>query len=179
VKQGIAMLALGLLALIVQGALATIAPPPFTPDLALLVVLCIGLRWRGLTAGLCLAAALGFCADLLSGSLMGQHALLRLLAFSSAFFAGRQLNLKGSLPLVVFAFVVTVVYGLALLTVSTFFIGAGELAVRWVADLILHAGVNAIVAPWVYTAVGRVSGWIGEGEVSGRSLHIDPHGRPA
>jgi rod shape-determining protein MreD len=178
VKLGISLMALGLLALIMQGAIATFLPPPWSPDLGLLVVLCIGLRWRGLAAGLCLATALGFCADLLSGSLMGQHALLRLLAFSAAFFAGRQLNLKGSLPMVVFAFVVTIGYGFALLAVSTFFVGTGELGVRWLVDLLLHGLVNGIVAPWISAFVNRVASWVGEGESSTRSLHIDPHGRP-
>ena len=84
-RQLLAMGALGVLALVIQSALATFVPPPYCPDLGLLVVIAIGLRWRGLTVGLLLAALLGFAADIMSGTLMGQHALLRMVAFASAF----------------------------------------------------------------------------------------------
>jgi rod shape-determining protein MreD len=179
VKQGLALLVAGLLALVFQGALATVVPPPWCPDLGLLVVLCIGLRWRDLAAGLCLAALLGFGADLVSGSLMGQHALLRVLAFVSAFFAGRQLNLKGSLPLVIFSAAVTVGYGVALVAVSTFFVGHASFALGGVTDLVVHGIVNGLVAPFVYALVTRVSVWSGEDDAKSRTLHFDAHGRAA
>ncbi|MBW2229265.1 MAG: rod shape-determining protein MreD [Deltaproteobacteria bacterium] len=178
-KSGIALLVTGILALVLQGALATFVSPPWCPDLGVLVVICIGLRWRGLAAGLCLAALLGFAADLLSGSLMGQHALLRVVAFASAFFAGRQLNLKGSLPLVIFSAAVTVGYGIALVAVSTFFVGRTPLTLGGVADLLLHGGINGLVAPFVYSVITRVSIWAGEDDANSRTLHFDPQGRIA
>ena len=57
-KQAAALGAIGLLALIIQGALARVLAPPLCPDLGFLVVLGIGSCWRGLTSGLVLAAAL-------------------------------------------------------------------------------------------------------------------------
>jgi len=174
-----AMIGLALLALVIQGALAMIVPPPWCPDLALIVVIAIGLCWRGLALGLCLAAALGFAADLVSGSLMGQHALLRLIVFASAFFAGRQLNLRGSFPLCVFTFSVSVIYGFALYAVSLFFIGRLELGWSWVGGLLLHSFVNALVAPALYAGVTRLSGWASEEEGSTRTFHIDPRRGPA
>jgi rod shape-determining protein MreD len=171
------LLLAGLLALVIQGALATIVSPPWCPDLALLVVLCIGLRWRGLAAGLWLAALLGFAADLLSGSLMGQHALLRVLAFVSAFFASRQLNLKGSLPLVIFSAAVTVGYGIALVAVSTFFVGRAPVSLGGLTDLLVHGSVNGLAVPFVYSFVTRVSIWAGEDDTNSRTLHFDSHSR--
>ena len=83
-------------------------------------MICIGLRWQGLAPGLALAYLLGSSADVLSGSLMGLHALLSMLTFLSAVFAGRQLNLKGLFPLMAFAASVSLFYGLALYAVSIF-----------------------------------------------------------
>lgn len=171
------LFATGVLALVLQGALATVVSPPWCPDLGLLVVLSIGLRWRGLAVGLALAAALGFAADLLSGSLVGQHALLRLIAFSSAFLAGRQLNLKGSLPLVVFAMSVSFVYGVAVYAVSTFFVGAGAPSFAWLFDGVWHALVNGVAAPGVFSIVSRLASWAGGDDALSRTLHIDAHRR--
>ncbi len=173
IKLTLALFAAGLLALVVQGALATMLPPPWCPDLGLLVVLSIGLRWRGLALGLALAAALGFAADWLSGSLVGQHALLRLIAFTSAFLAGRQLNLKGSLPLVVFVSSVSFVYGLAVYAVLGFFVGDGVPGFSWLLDGVWHALVNGAVAPWVFAVVTRVALWAGGDGAPSRTLHID------
>jgi len=172
-RQGLALAVLGVLTLVLQGALATIVPPPWCPDLALLVVISIGLRWRGLAFGLCLAAGLGFAADLLSGSLMGQHALLRLFVFIAAFFAGRQLNLKGSLPLALFATGVTVAYGLLLLGLSDFFVGGQGLTWGFVGALLQHGVVNGLCAPPVLSVVGRLVAWLGDDETGSRTLHLD------
>ena len=169
---------IGILALVVQGALATLIRPPYCPDLALLAVITIGLRWRGLALGLCLAALLGFSADLLSGSLMGQHALLRLFAFASAFLAGRQLNLKGSLPFAVFAGSLSLAYSLAICAVSAFFIGGSALTWVDVGALLQHAVVNGIAAPWMLSLVTRVLSWAGEDDAAARTLHIDAQRRP-
>jgi cell shape-determining protein MreD len=117
VKVFFSLFLAGLLTLLLQGALAMIIPPPWCPDLLLLAVISIGLRWWGLARGLVLAYLLGFAADILSGSLVGSHALLGMLAFMSAVLAGRQLNLKGTLSLAVFGWAVSFFYGLALYAV--------------------------------------------------------------
>lgn len=174
-----ALFATGVLALVLQGALATLLPPPWCPDLGLLVVLSIGLRWRPLGSGLVLAALLGFAADLLSGSLLGQHAILRVVAFASAYLAGRQLNLKGSLPLVVFAVSVSFVYGFAVHAVSSFFVGAGAPGFGWLLDGLQHAGVNGLLSTSVFGIVSRVSAWAGHRDAPGRTLPIDARRRTA
>ena len=121
-----------------------------------------------------LAGFLGFATDVMSGSLLGQHALLRLLAFASAALASRQLNLRGPLPLAVFAAGVTVAYGVGVLLLTRFFAAPAPADVSWAIDLVQHAGVNAIFAPWISNAVERLSALSGEDEAGRRPLRLDP-----
>jgi len=178
-RSAFIILALGTGALIVQGALGTLLPPPWCPDLALLVVVGIGLRWISFTAGLGLAALLGLAADLLSGALMGQHTLLRLFAFSSASLASRQLNLRGSLPLFLFVVLLSLAYGFALFLVSSFFAGGAPLDLSWAIDLSIHAVVNAICAPAALSGLTRACDWAGAEGLTSGSLEIDARRRPA
>jgi cell shape-determining protein MreD len=166
------MLAAGLVALGIQGGLATFLPRELCPDLGLLVVLALGLQIRSWTTGIALATVLGYAADLLSGSLFGAHALLRLLTFCSATLARRQLNLRGSVPLGVFAAGVTMLYAIGLFALTGFFASAGE--VRWgsLRVLIPQALINAIAIPFVY----KILAWIWErleGEPVRRGLELD------
>ncbi len=177
-RWGIALVLFGLVALMAQGAVATFLPPPFCPDLALLVVLVLGLRWEGVASGLLMAALLGYATDMLSGSLLGQHALLRLFVFAGARLASSQLNLRGALPLSIFAAGVSLAYGGALLGLTGFFAAPAVPSWSWFADLVEHALVNAIVAPAVYSAVEWIALWSGEDEAGRRPLRLEPR-RPA
>jgi len=76
VKRTSLILLIGIAAPVFQGVLNTFVPARFAPDLGFLVVIALGLHWRSTAGGLVLAATLGFAADLLSGSLLGQQALL-------------------------------------------------------------------------------------------------------
>ena len=176
-RRALALVALGLLAVFVQGALATHLRPPWSPDLGLLVVVAFGLHWRGFAGGLCASAALGYVSDVLSGSLFGQHALLRLLAFAGARLASRQLNLRGPLPLAIFAAALTAVYALALLALTSFFTGAADWGLGGVVDTLRHALINALGAPVVAAAVERVATWTGEDEAARRPLRLEPRSR--
>ena len=171
-KQAAVLGVVGLLALIVQGALARALPPPWCPDLGFLVVVGIGSCWRGLTSGLVLAALLGWAADLYSGSLLGQTALLRLIAFCGALLASRQLNLKGPGPLMLFTAGLTVFCGLVSQLLSAAFVGASGLGVSGLVSLTIHAFVNGVVAPPVVAIVQRAWAWASD-EAGGRALHID------
>jgi len=164
VRRASALLVVGILALVLQGVLATFVAPPLCPDLGLLVVLAIGLRWRGLASGFAIAAVLGYVADLLSGSLFGLHALLRLLAFATALLAARQLNLRGALPLAIFAAAVTAAYGLAALALTGFFTGAPVIDLSWQSRLAIHALINALFAAPLSSLVGVVYGAVGDEE---------------
>jgi rod shape-determining protein MreD len=177
-KRASTLLGLGVAALVLQGAVATVLPPPWAPDLALLVLIGIGLRWNGLAGGLMLAAFLGYATDLLSGSLLGQHALLDLFVFVATLVATRRLNLRGPWPLAFFAGVLTLVYGLGMLAISGFFVGGVELRWSWLGAQLIHAGVGGVFAPAVSSLVGRVASWADD-EPGHRSLGLDAVRRPA
>jgi rod shape-determining protein MreD len=173
------LLAIGVLALVVQGAAATIVAPPLCPNFGLLVVIAMALRWRGAASGLFVAFLLGYAADLLSGSLLGQHALLHLFVFATARIVVRQLNFHGGLPLAVFAGVVILIYGVALVALTGFFVGSVELRWSWLGDELIHAAVSALFAPAVSAGVGRISSWFAEGEAVRHTLEVSAGGRPA
>lgn len=155
-KSAAALFLLGLAALILQGALARAIPPPWCPDLAWLVVVGIGLRWPSFLPGVLLAVTLGYSMDLVSGSLMGQHALLRLVTYLAAALAARQLDLSGGLPVAIFVAAMTAVYGLATVTMLSFFVGAPFLGFDLLGSLVAHALVNVLAAGFMISAVERV-----------------------
>ena len=177
-KRVSALLGLAIAALVVQGVLATLVSPPGCPDLALLVLIGIGLRLDRLAVGLLLAALLGYATDLLSGSPLGQHALLDLFAFAGTGIAARHLNLRGPWPLAFFAAGVVFVYGLAMLAITGFFVGGAELRLGWFGSQFVHALVSGACAPSVSALVGRTSGWADD-DPGHRSLGLDVVRRPA
>ena len=172
-RRALALLIAGLAALLLQGGFASFLAPPWCPDLALLVVLALGLCWERVATGLLLAAGLGFGADLLSGSLVGEHALLRLFVFVGARLASRQLNLRGAAPLAVFAAGVSLAYGLALAGVASFFGVPTGIGWDWAVRSLEHALVNALAAPFVARAVEGVAAWSGEEESGRRPLRLE------
>jgi cell shape-determining protein MreD len=147
----------------------------FCPDLAFLLVVALGVlaqRRRRRMAG-------AISHHLLSGSLLGQHALLRLAAYAVARFGNRHLNLRGALPQAVFVAALTGAnaFGMALLT--SFFSpgsGVGMVAVR---DLLPQAVVNVLFAPLVALATARTLARLGDEEGGQRVLPIAPRGRIA
>ena len=172
-KRAASLFGVGLAALTVQSALAVAIPHPFCPDLGLLVVIAIGLCWESLPSGFALAAVLGYTTDVLSGSLFGQHALLRLLSFAAARLGGRQLNLRGGLPLAVFVAGLTFVYAGALRGVLSFFTGAPGDWSGGIGRALIHALVNAIAAPFVAAGVAWVYAWAGDEEGARRGMRLD------
>lgn len=163
-----ALFAIGVFALVVQGALARTIPPPWCPDLAWLVVVGIGLRWPHFLSGVVLAVTLGYGMDLLSGSLMGQHALLRLVSFLAAALAARQLDLSGGVPVGIFVLVMTVVYGVAMVTSLSFFVEASWPGFEVVGAALAHAIVNVLAAGPMIGLVERVLARFSDEEVGRR-----------
>lgn len=170
-KSVAAIFAVGVLALVVQGALARTIPPPFCPDLAWLVVVGIGLRWPHFVSGVVLAVVLGYGMDLLSGSLMGQHALLRLVSFLAAALAARQLDLSGGVPVGIFVLVISVVYGVAVVTSLSFLVDANRPGFDVVWALLAHAIVNVLAAGPMIGIVERVQARFSDEEVGRRGAN--------
>jgi len=177
VKRTVALLLIGIGVPIVQGALNTFVPARFTPDLGLLIVIALGLYWRSAAGGFALAAALGFAADLLSGSMLGEQALLRMLTFGVARFASRHLNLRGALPQAAFVLVFTAVNALGIGLLNSFFASAGGFDLAMLRDLPLHAAFNALFAPLVSRIIETVATVLGDDEGGRRLVILAPPSR--
>jgi rod shape-determining protein MreD len=177
VKQALVLLMAGIAATLAQGALNTLVPARFTPDLGFLIVIALGLRWRSTAGGLVLAVLLGFTADLLSGSLLGEHALLRLLTFLAARAASRHLNVRGLLPQAVFVMVFTAGNAVGVGMLNIFFTSGGGLDLVMLRDVLPHALVNACVAPLVTRGVEAIGRAMGEEEGGRPLLPFDPRRR--
>lgn len=177
-RRALVLFAAGLLGLLFQSSLAVVLPAPFCPDLGLLVVVAIGLYWQPLPSGFLLATALGYASDVLSGSLLGQHGLLRLLSFAAARLGGRQLNLRGVLPLAMFVAGLTVVYASVLHVLLAFFTGAPVLAGSRIGGVLIHALVNGLAAPIVAVGVERLCSWSAEDDGARRGFRLEGGAAP-
>lgn len=168
-KTSVALLLLGLAALVVQGALARAIPPPWCPDLAWLVVVGIGLRWPNWISGVLLAVVLGYAMDLVSGSLLGQHALLRLLSYLAAALAARQLDLTGGLPVAMLVLSMTLFYGLAMVSILSFFVDASWGSLEVLGAAFAHGLVNMLASGPILSLVEQVVGRFSDEEVGRRA----------
>jgi cell shape-determining protein MreD len=140
------ILVLGVLGLIVQAALLNVLPGHWVPDLGLLVPV-VAILVLPPVPGLLLAAALGISAGMFSNALLGQYALLRIVEFVLIRILDSQLDLKRALPLVVFAFAVTIFDAAGVVGISWLFFGASPIPLAETGHLLFRAGVNAAVAP--------------------------------
>jgi rod shape-determining protein MreD len=172
-KRAAALLGLGMLAPMLQGALAPFVPAGLCPDLSLLVVIGIGLAWRSTPGGMLVAVTVGFVADLLSGSLLGQHALMHLLAFAAARQASSHVDLRGPGPQVIFAALWCAFDGAAMHGLTAFF--SPGIGVQWldVGSLVVRSCVDGVAAPFVVALVSAVALRTGD-EDGRRSLRLEP-----
>jgi rod shape-determining protein MreD len=174
VKQGLVLLVLGVAALMAQGVMTQTLPAHLVPDFGLLLVVAIALCMRGAASGVLLAALLGYTTDLLSGSLLGQHALLRMASYGVARFGSARLNLRGPLPQALFVVLLSIAHAVGLWGLFAFFapdIGSSLLTLR---ELLPHALVNGIVAPFVTQGVGALLGRLGDDEGTQRPIRLEP-----
>jgi rod shape-determining protein MreD len=179
VKRVLGLLGLGVVALTLQGAVPSFLPARFCPDLGFLLVVALGLCWRSAVGGVCVAGAIGYTADLLSGSLLGQHALLRLAAYAVARFGNRHLNLRGALPQAIFVAVLTSANAFAMALLTSFFspgTGVGRVALR---ELLPQAVANALLAPLIALGTARTVARLGDEDGGQRVLPLAPRGRIA
>jgi rod shape-determining protein MreD len=174
VKQGLVLVALGVFALMVQGVVTQVLPAYWVPDFGLLLVVAIALCLRGAASGVVLAALLGYATDLLSGSILGQHALLRMAAYGVARFGSARLNLRGPLPQALFVGLLSAAHAVGLWGLFAFFaadIGSSLLTPR---ELFPHALVNGIAAPFVSQGIGALLDRLGDDEAGQRPIRLEP-----
>lgn len=126
-RKFLAVLAIGLLALLALGTLAPSLPIQLVPNVSLLATVAAALV-LGPAEGLLVAAAFGFSADVLSGTLLGQQAMLRVLELAITRLFASQLDLGRGLPLAVFVVFLAAADGALLVLQSRFFLG---LSFQW------------------------------------------------
>lgn len=171
-KRAIVVLLVGYAAVMIQGSVNAFLPPHLTPNLGLLIIIAVGLFWRSAASGIVIAAVLGFTADILSGSLLGEQALLGMLAFLAARFGSQHLNLRGALPQALFVFGYTVVNAFGIGILDEFFdLRAGILSMM-LQFLPIHALANAVCAPFVAHGVEVLTNSFGSEEGGRRQVHL-------
>ena len=124
-----------------------------------------------------LSAALGFIADLLSGSLLGQHTLLRIFAFGAARACSQQLNLRGVIPRATFVIALTVVTTLGSGVLTSFFAAGPGVDGEMLRELVPHALINGAFAPLGVWFVERISNWLSEVDAGHQLLQLRPRTR--
>lgn len=170
-RQTLALLGLGCLAVLVQGGLAHVLPAYAVPDLSLLLTLSAALV-LGAGAGLIVAAGVGLGGDMVSGTLLGQLACLRLLELVFTRGIAGQLDLRRGLALVVFAFALVWIDGLGQAGLSWLFLGAFPLQPGELLTLALRAAATAPFAPLIAGLVRRLCDRLDESEAR-REMRLD------
>jgi rod shape-determining protein MreD len=155
-----------------QGALAPFLPAAFRPDLALLVVFALSLAWRNTASGLVLAAVCGFIVDLFSGALLGQHALLSVLAFVGARALSVHVSMIGALPQMICAAALTAAHAIGVVGLTTLFTPGADFSLLRLGIIVPRVVVNALAAPAVSWAVTGLVGWISGEDLGRRPLRI-------
>jgi len=179
VKPALGLLLLGVSLLFVQGVVAIFVAAPWVPEFSMLVVIAMGLLLRSALLGLVAAFALGAATDMLSGSLMGLHALLRVALLLTVLFAGRHLSLRGGPTTAIFAAGLSAGNAVVLELLANLIAPVeGGLAARLFPDLLPQMLVNGIAAPFVLSFASRVAGWLGD-EDGRRLLRFDTRSFPA
>ena len=176
-RRPLGLLVLGLAVLLLQGTLATFAPPFAVPDLLFLVVVGTAVAVGG-AEGFLVSALLGYAMDLLTGALLGQHALLLVTAYAATRVANLQLNLMRAAPQVVFVAGLTLGYDLAHAGVTRLMSGAVGLEWADLRNVAVHAAVNALFARAAVAGVQRCAALLaGDEEAARRSLRVAARAR--
>jgi len=163
---------LSLAMLILQSVATAVLPARFVPDLALLLAIAAGVS-AGVIEGMLLATGVGYGADLLSGSLLGHHALLRLAVFLATRVLSAQFHLKRGLPLACCVVGLTVADALGTAVLGWLFTGDPILGLHAPLDLMSRALVNALFAPLVVALLDTVLELLTEREARRRDVRLE------
>ena len=168
-RAALALILLGALGLVVEGAVVTVVPPLLQPDGALVGSGAAALFLGGGPA-LVVLAGLGFASDLLGGAPLGLHVLALLVPFVATRLANGSLELRRGLPEAVLVALLTPVAGV---------LGAGCLHLAdvdasldlgfWL-GLALQTAVNAAVAPAVCALAETVASLTGDVDATRRGV---------
>jgi rod shape-determining protein MreD len=178
VRGALALLALGVLCLAVQSVAGIHLPQGAVPDLSLLVVVAAGLLLP-VPAGACISVLLGYAVDLMSGALLGQHALLRLVAYAGTKLANRRLDLRRPLPLSAFVAALTIADTLGVVLTTRALGGRAPLELGLAPVLGLQILVNAAAAPLISALASAVLRWVTPEDSARRVVRLEPRRKGA
>jgi len=147
-KRPLGLLAGGLVCAWLQGTLAGLAPAPWLPDLVLLWAIG-GAVAVPIGEALLVAATLGYAADVLSGALLGQHALLLVMACAATRGASVQLHLGRTAPRLALVAGLSVLYHAGHAGLVLLFGGGGVPGGLLLRHAAAPIGLNALVGPAV------------------------------
>jgi rod shape-determining protein MreD len=155
-QRAIVMVLATYVGLLVTSSLQALVPWHLpTPEVALLVVLYLGLGGRGTATGhVAVALILGYLADLFAGSPKGLSSLTLGVAMVLARGASSRLDVTTPWHTMVIALCATAAHGLLLLAISSsMYAGDAAAALRVVPTTAL---VTALVAPWGFSLLRRL-----------------------
>lgn len=170
-REPLTLLALGLFALVVESALLASLPAAIVPSFSLLLPIAAALLLPP-TAGLLVAVSLGFGADVLSGSLLGMHAFVRLGEFVTVRALASQLDLVRPLPFAIFALGLALLDAAASAGVLRFFLGEFIPSREELSSVALRVLVTAAAAPLALFAARVTTAW-GSLDEARREMRLD------
>ncbi len=160
-KSALALVAIGVLAMLAEGAMTLAVPDALLPNVALVVSAAAALFLGGASA-LLVVAALGFASDLLAGAPLGLGVLSLLVPFAVTRIANGSLELRHGASE---AALVALLTPVAALVMAALLRQGGPAAwpglSTWI-GLALQAGVNALVAPAACRLAETVASAAGE-----------------
>jgi len=146
----------GMLGISLQAMLVAALPVALVPDLSLLAAFAAALV-LGRAHGLIVVCLLGLGSDMVSGSLLGQHAFVRVLEFLFVRAVAGQLDLRRAFPQVFVAFALSVLDSTLMAGLALVFVPAFPVAWSEVGALLGRAAVTAVLAPLVCGAAGTLT----------------------
>ena len=162
-RGALAWSAIGLLGVAGQAMLVAGFGSGWVPDLSLLAVIAAALV-LGPSEGLIVACVLGFGADMVSGSPLGQHAFVRVIELTVVRGFAGQLDLRRVVPQAVLGFAVSLLDSALLAGVSFLFVPTFAVAWSELGGLVARAAVTGLAAPAVGSLARTVIEWLSETE---------------
>jgi cell shape-determining protein MreD len=170
-RPAIAVLFLGLFLIVLQGSLAHVLPPLLLPDLGLLVVLAAAI-FLGPAEGLLLAALLGLMSDVLSASLLGEFACVRILELVLTRAVAGKLDLRRGLPFTVYTLAILPLDAALVLGLTRLYLGPLPLDPAALVPALERALPTLAVAAPVSRSIRRLIDHLGEAR-DRREMRLD------
>lgn len=146
IRAALIWFGVGLAAAMAEAGLADPLSVAFSPDLSLLAAMAAALALAP-APGLVLVCVLGLCSDLLSGALLGQHALARIIEFAALRAIADKFDLRRPLAKMALAWLMVHADAMLQACISWLFFGDFALAWRSLPGWALRAAITALFAP--------------------------------